>query len=221
MADNQAFTRLDIVVISFLVFLIWSLIMVVGYYVYQVFYLDDQEDGQHAELDDSTKSTSELIGNGDASTSTDSNRDHGNGEYDWIISARDAVSLVFNRMRSDVHEYFYNSTYDLNRVVDRNKKVLIETTVMKGDLGIGLDIKKKNELIEVTGFKKFPSWTSNPAQMCNPPILEGDFIVGVNNTAVKSFDEAVKVLKDLPNGDVTLHLRRTNKSMKKSKRNAL
>jgi hypothetical protein len=211
-----------------------------------VFYLDSVEraSGSASGIDDSTSSTSMFISD-DTGTSTSSSGNgsgngsgsgygSGNGSGSGYGSGSGSGGLLNSRLfdiqnfisfikqlKSNIKGYFFGNSYDLNILVDCNKNVLVETTVMKGDLGIGLDIRKKNKMTEIAGFKKFPSWTSNPAQLCNPPILEGDCIVGINGTSVKTFSDTVRIMKDLPNGEVVLHLRRAKKSKIPGDDNAL
>jgi hypothetical protein len=209
--------------------------MILGYYVYQVFYLDSVEraSGSASGIDDSTSSTSMFIsddtgtGTGTGTSSSDhSGNCSGNGSgsggllNSHLFDIQNFISFI-KQLKSNIKGYFFGNSYDLNILVDCNKNVLVETTVMKGDLGIGLDIRKKNKMTEIAGFKKFPSWTSNPAQLCNPPILEGDCIVGINGTSVKTFSDTVRIMKDLPNGEVVLHLRRAKKSKIPGDDNAL
>ena len=176
--------------------------MVLGYYAYLVFYLDEERESG---IDDSASSTSIFLRDADRSSDSD----------EANISTVDKIKEVMMRIRDDVKAYFLNNTYDLNILVDHNNKVLIETTVMKGDLGIGLEIQRKEKKhIVVTGFKKFPSWTTNPAQMCDPAVNEGDCIVAINGEAVKSFADTINMIKNAPNGQVTLHLRRAKASNK-------
>ena len=211
--------------------------MILGYYVYQVFYLDSVEraSGSASGIDDSTSSTSMFISDDTGTGSSTSSSDHsGNGSgygsgsgsgsggllNSHLFDIQNFISFI-KQLKSNIKGYFFGNSYDLNILVDCNKNVLVETTVTKGDLGIGLDIRKKNKMTEIAGFKKFPSWTSNPAQLCNPPILEGDCIVGINGTSVKTFSDTVRIMKDLPNGEVVLHLRRAKKSKIPGDDNAL
>ena len=202
-----------------------------------MFYLDSVEraSGSASGIDDSTSSTSMFISDDTGTGSSTSSSDHsGNGSgygsgsgsgsggllNSHLFDIQNFISFI-KQLKSNIKGYFFGNSYDLNILVDCNKNVLVETTVMKGDLGIGLDIRKKNKMTEIAGFKKFPSWTSNPAQLCNPPILEGDCIVGINGTSVKTFSDTVRIMKDLPNGEVVLHLRRAKKSKIPGDDNAL
>ena len=80
---------------------------------------------------------------------------------------------------------------------------LVTTTVMKGDLGIGLDLEKSTRgLGRVLRFKAFPDGAVNPATQSTPAIQPGDEIVGVNGTRVGSFAEAVKLIRAAPTGQM-------------------
>lgn len=89
-------------------------------------------------------------------------------------------------------------------------KQTITTTVVKGDLGIGLDLGKNPDgSVSVVRFKDFPAGgPPNPATQCNPPIKLGDVIVGVNAVRCKLFADVVKNIRGLSNGNVTLVLER-------------
>lgn len=85
--------------------------------------------------------------------------------------------------------------------------VRVETTVVKGSLGIGLDLSAAaNGMALVRRFKMMPPGVVNPATQCVPAIEPGDIIVTVNGrecsllsdvvSAIKSSSEQVKLSLD-------------------------
>lgn len=90
------------------------------------------------------------------------------------------------------------------------QKQIVTTTVEKGDLGIGLDLAKTADGgVCIVRFKEFPAGSPpNPATLCNPPILPGDVIVGVNTASCRQFADVVKNIRGLSNGKVSLVLER-------------
>ena len=176
-----------------------------AYYAYQVFYLDERTDASN--IDDSTSSTSIFLG------ASSSENDEEN------MSHRDKIEKILANIRIQVIDLFFNTTYNLNILVDHENKSLIETTVTNSDLGIGLDIKKgrKNTTV-VTGFKEFPSYTTNPATLCHPSIKIGDCIVAIDGELVDTFAKTVSVMKACPKGELVLHLRRSKVEKKRSKK---
>ena len=147
-------------------------------------------------MDDSTSSTFNLFG-GD-----------GSDEEFASLSTKDKIRKVIRSLRKRIKKLFVNSTYDLNVITDDNNRKLYETNVCKGENGIGLDIAKVNNETVVTGFKDSPTWASNPSRLCKPEINVGDCIVGINHVSTDTFAKVVNTLKELPQGDLTLHLRR-------------
>lgn len=75
-------------------------------------------------------------------------------------------------------------------------KGVITTTVTKGELGIGLDLSKTVDGgVVIQKLKEMPAGAINPASLCNPAILPGDLIIGVNGVDCPIFADAVKALK--------------------------
>lgn len=76
------------------------------------------------------------------------------------------------------------------------RKVYVTTFVEKGELGLGLDLgKNRTGHGQVLRFKEFPPGVVNPASLCNPPIIVGDVIIGVNRTRCDTLSDAVKVIR--------------------------
>ena len=76
------------------------------------------------------------------------------------------------------------------------RKVYVTTFVEKGEHGLGLDLgKAKTGHGQVLRFKELPPGVVNPASLCNPPILIGDIILGVNRTRCDTLSDAVKVIR--------------------------
>ena len=74
--------------------------------------------------------------------------------------------------------------------------VHLTTAVVKGELGIGLDLgKSRSGQGQVLRFKPFPPEVPNPASLCNPAIVVGDVIVGVNGLRCDSLSETVKIIR--------------------------
>lgn len=177
--------------------------MVLVYYSYQVFYLDERTNVSG--IDDSTSSTSIFLG---ASGGSDEEN----------MSNKSMIEKGIANIREQFRDFFFNTTYNFNILVDHENKVLIETVVMNGDLGIGLDIKKgKNNSTVVSGFKEFPSYTANPAKLCKPAIEVGDCIVGIDGEAVDTFAKTLVTMKESQKGELTLHLRRLKPPVKEKK----
>ena len=89
-------------------------------------------------------------------------------------------------------------------------KGVITTTVVKGEQGIGLDLSKTPDGgVVIQKLKEMPPGVTNPASLCNPPILPGDVIIGVNGVDCAAFADAVKALKAPQVGSkITLKLQR-------------
>jgi C-terminal processing protease CtpA/Prc len=86
--------------------------------------------------------------------------------------------------------------------------VIINTNVVKGELGIGLDLGKAPDgRVAVQKLKEMPEGIVNPASVCNPPIQPGDLIIAVNGQACGSFVDCVKALRALT-GNIQLTLER-------------
>jgi hypothetical protein len=86
---------------------------------------------------------------------------------------------------------------------------IFKTTVVKGDLGIGLDLSKNVDGgVSITRLKEMPPGVVNPASQCNPPIASGDIIIGVNGQMCTSFNDVVKLIRAAPMGPVQLSLQR-------------
>ena len=78
-------------------------------------------------------------------------------------------------------------------------KVSLRTTIVKTEHGIGLDLVKTiSGGVAVQKLKDMPDGSPNPAMMCNPPVLVGDLIVGVNDTACTQFLDVVKAIRSSP-----------------------
>jgi hypothetical protein len=85
----------------------------------------------------------------------------------------------------------------------------LNTVVMKGPHGIGLDISKGPDgRTVVQRFKELPDGAVNPAKHCTPPICPGDVIAGVNGVVCNTFMEAVKLIKG-SSDRVTLSIERS------------
>ncbi len=89
-------------------------------------------------------------------------------------------------------------------------KGVITTTVVKGEQGIGLDLSKTPDGgVVIQKLKEMPPGITNPASLCNPAILPGDVIIGVNGVDCPVFADAVKALKAPEVGSkITLKLQR-------------
>ncbi len=75
-------------------------------------------------------------------------------------------------------------------------KTKIRTKVTKGENGIGLDLSKTPEGgVMITRLKEMAAGVINPASLCNPAILAGDIIVGVNGEACFLFADVVKAIR--------------------------
>jgi hypothetical protein len=78
----------------------------------------------------------------------------------------------------------------------RHHKGIINTIVIKGPHGIGLDISKTADgRTLVQRFKDMPDNAPNPALACDPPIVAGDLIVAVNDIACPTFMDVVRNIK--------------------------
>lgn len=76
------------------------------------------------------------------------------------------------------------------------RKIYVTTFVEKGELGLGLDLgKAKTGHGQVLRFKELPPGVVNPASLCDPPIMIGDVILGVNRTRCDTLSDAVKVIR--------------------------
>lgn len=75
-------------------------------------------------------------------------------------------------------------------------KGIVNTVVIKGPHGIGLDISKTADgRTLVQRFKDMPDNAPNPALACDPPIVPGDIIVAVNDAACPTFMDVVRNIK--------------------------
>ena len=89
----------------------------------------------------------------------------------------------------------------------------IQTVVMKGPHGIGLDISKGPDgRCLVQRFKDMPDGAPNPAAASRPAIKPGDIISSVNGIACPTFMDAVKAIKSSAER-VTLALERDLKDI--------
>ncbi len=76
------------------------------------------------------------------------------------------------------------------------KKPLLKPVIVKTAHGIGLDIgKTASGGVVVSKLKDMPDGSRNPASMCNPPVLAGDVIVGVNGVSITDFASVVAAIK--------------------------
>lgn len=87
---------------------------------------------------------------------------------------------------------------------------IINTAVMKGEHGIGLDlVKSSNGRACIQKLKEMPPGVVNPASLCTPAILPGDIIVGVNGKPSGLFADTIKMIRALENGrPINLQLER-------------
>lgn len=183
------------------VFLAWSIILVVVYYAYQIFHQDNHLHDT-IRMDDSSQTSTTMLFGDDEEVSSG-----GTGQNQ--TSMADKLRGALANLKTSISNYYFPTTYDLNILVDSNNMALLETTIIKGEMGIGLALtKNKKNLTEITGFKEFPTWASHPARMSSPAILPGDCIVGVDGIPVKTFAAAVLAITTAPNGELLLHLRR-------------
>ena len=105
---------------------------------------------------------------------------------------------------TNTHTNTTNTTTNNNT----NKKQLIKTIIIKTDHGIGLDIYKTNDNgVIIQKLKDMPEGVINPASQCNPAVLPGDIIVGVNGKSMKLFNEIVKAIRSCT-GQVEIWLER-------------
>jgi S1-C subfamily serine protease len=75
---------------------------------------------------------------------------------------------------------------------------LFTVSIFKGENGLGMDINKMPDGgCIVKKIKEFPAGQVNPATACQPPVMAGDVIVGVNGKRVKDFAEVVKAVKSV------------------------
>lgn len=88
--------------------------------------------------------------------------------------------------------------------------VRVETVVVKGSMGIGLDISASAESgrAVVRRFKNMPPGVVNPATNCDPPIVPADIIVAVNGRDCSQLGEVVAAIKS-SGEQVRLTLERT------------
>jgi len=92
---------------------------------------------------------------------------------------------------------------------DKSKKI-IKTVILKSEYGIGLDlVKTPDGGVAVQRLKDMPDGSPNPASICNPPVLVGDIIVGVNDQRFTQFADVVKAIRGC-NLRVGLMLERAN-----------
>lgn len=69
--------------------------------------------------------------------------------------------------------------------------------IIKSEFGIGLDLVKTNSGgVRVKSLKEMPNGLPNPASQCNPSVLAGDIIVGINGMSMKEFSEVVKAIRN-------------------------
>jgi len=71
------------------------------------------------------------------------------------------------------------------------------TIIAKGNHGIGLDlVKSQDGGTFVQRIKDMPFGVSNPASSANPPVLAGDFILGVNGKIFEAcFADVVREIR--------------------------
>jgi hypothetical protein len=76
------------------------------------------------------------------------------------------------------------------------RPAIVNTIVLKGPHGIGLDISKAADgRTVIQRFKDMPDGVPNPALASVPPIKPGDVIIAVNDTPSPLFMETVKLIK--------------------------
>ncbi len=75
-------------------------------------------------------------------------------------------------------------------------KKILKPVITKTAHGIGLDIGKTSTGgVVVSKLKDMPDGSKNPASLCNPPVLPGDIIVGVNGVSITDFASVVAAIK--------------------------
>lgn len=98
---------------------------------------------------------------------------------------------------------------DAKKMTDKSKKI-VKTVILKSEYGIGLDLVKTTDGgVAVQRLKEMPDGSPNPASVCNPPVLIGDVIVGVNDQRCTQFVDVVKGIRGC-NVRVSLWLERVN-----------
>jgi hypothetical protein len=86
---------------------------------------------------------------------------------------------------------------------------IFNTTVKKGEYGIGLDLgKSKDGAGVVLKLKELPGGALNPALQCQPPIHARDVIIAVNGEDTPLFADAVRLIRS-GGTDITLTIQRT------------
>ena len=85
--------------------------------------------------------------------------------------------------------------------------MLLRTTIVRGQHGIGIDLGK-NRIKEavVQKLKDMPDGSANPALVCQPSLEKGDRIVGVNGAKCELFEDVVTAIKGGLTTSSTLHL---------------
>ena len=77
-------------------------------------------------------------------------------------------------------------------------KRLVNTAVIKGELGVGLDLgKTPTGQAFVQKLKDFPPGTVNPASRSVPAIMPGDIIVGVDGVDCGQFSDVVTAIRSV------------------------
>jgi hypothetical protein len=88
-----------------------------------------------------------------------------------------------------------DTTAEETPTTTRPSTVKFATVVVRGEHGLGLDLEKTAEGgAAVKRIKDMPG-VVNPAQICYPPIKEGDTIIGVNGKKCHVFADVVKEIR--------------------------
>lgn len=97
------------------------------------------------------------------------------------------------------------------RIQHQSTEVIIETVVVKGSLGIGLDLSSTADgRAVIRRLKAMPPGVVNPATLCHPPTMPGDIIIAVNNSPYSTLSDTVAAIKS-SGEEVKLKLLRINK----------
>jgi C-terminal processing protease CtpA/Prc len=84
--------------------------------------------------------------------------------------------------------------------------VLLRTTIIRGQHGIGIDLgKNRAKEAVVQKLKEMPDGSANPALICQPSLERGDRIIGVNGTTCELFEDVVTAIKGGLATSRTLH----------------
>jgi hypothetical protein len=95
------------------------------------------------------------------------------------------------------------------KVYNRASISILETTITKGVLGLGLDVTKNSQGSAcIMNFKAMSDGSDNPCITCKPPLRVGDVIIAVNGSSCPTFTLAVQALKACPQGPIKIGVQR-------------